>query len=321
MTMTTYVAVFPEVRRDDVHCRVHAPECKDLDKARANRSVLDTVALDLDAEDHTANMLVLDPDELGYEWSDVVVLRCATNLANKVRRQANKERREAEQARTAGRTSRKTAPRSRNGKAADSAVASAEKIVKDEVAKVVARRDTPTRLATCDDETYAKAVQVRELRATGAPWWRIAHQMGLPGSGPSVAQGKTGAAHARRLWERAWGKTYSDTSVPRDTKERKKERALTTEARPFFTADTMEMEIVSAITGKKITWFTRLEANGNALIVSEQEAIVYPKDIQVLQGAKGRVVSFYEVIKDERGTEMVGPRRSVYIDRIEKVGL
>lgn len=315
MTMTTYVAVFPEVRRDDVHCRVHAPECKDLDKARANRSVLDTVALDLDAEDHTANMLVLDPDELGYEWSDVVVLRCATNLANKARRQANKERREADQvranagaraARTAGRTSRKP---------------SAEKIVKDEVAKVVARRDTPTRLATCDDETYAKAVQVRELRATGAPWWRIAHQMGLPGSGPSVAQGKTGAAHARRLWERAWGKTYSDTSVPRDTKERKKERALTTEARPFFTADTMEMEIVSAITGKKITWFTRLEANGNALIVSEQEAIVYPKDIQVLQGAKGRVVSFYEVIKDERGTEMVGPRRSVYIDRIEKVGL
>lgn len=416
---TTYVAVYPEVRRDDVLCRVHAPGCKDLDKARVDRALLCEEELDLDAEDHTANMLLLDPDELGYGWHDVQVMRCATNHANRTRRAAARTAAQtpakATRARrtpttpgpdpqptsdeysatirealgtatwvkdgfvvttteytrrkmitaglfdkttrhltelgqqVAGVTPPATGARKaratdagrarRNGPAQAEAAAQADKIIADAVATVQARgdkvitapgRETPigtpesavwaaARLATCDDDTYALAVEVRKLRGAGEAWWRIAHTMSLPGSGPSVAQGKTGAAHARRLWARAWGNTYSDTTAPRETKAIKKERALVSPGRPFFPNDTPDAEVISTVRGREITWCTRLAA-GDSVVVSLQQAKVSDTKIAMAIGPKGRVINFNEVIKDERGTELVGPRRSVYLERIEKVG-
>lgn len=312
MAEAAYTVIYPEMTKTHAY-EVHAEGCKDITRnLRRLGGHVHTETLDL--ESGKATMAVLDPDQLGYEISDVKVYACTRPV-----RTAAEQAQANAGARAVRATTRRTVPRRRNGKAADAAVASAEEIVKDEVAKVIANRDQPTRLATCDDETYAKALRVRELRSSGTPWWRIAHEMGLPGSGPSVKQGKTGAAHVRRLWERAWGKTYSDTTVPRDTKERKKERALTQDARPFFPSDTPDLEIIDAITGKKITWYTRLETNGTALVVSEQESLVFPKNVQIVQGPKGRVVSFWEM--PEEGSRVSGPRRSVYVDRIEKVGL
>lgn len=224
-----------------------------------------------------------------------------------------------------GKTSPRAARARRNGAAQAEAAQQAEEIISDETAKVLAKRGTHVemneqRKPKCDDETYALAVRVRELRAEGRAWWAIAYELGLPGSGPSVRQGKTGAAKARRLWEQAWGKTYSDTSVPRDTKDRKKERALTEPGRPYFSPDTPDLEVVDLVRGKTVEWCTRLAA-GDGVVISLQTAKVDPKGAKVVQGRKGRVLSFYEVIRDEKGREMVGPCRSVYIAQIEKVSL
>jgi hypothetical protein len=213
------------------------------------------------------------------------------------------------------------AQRRNNGiREAEAAVQAAE-IIAAETAKVVAQRDQPTdqRKPGCSDEDYALAERVRTLRASGAAWWKIAYEMELPGSGVSAKQGKTGAAHARRLWERAWGPTYKDTTVERDTKARKTERALTQPGRPYFAHDALDLEVLDAVKGKPIEWTTRLGA-GDTVVCSIQNAIVSGLHrSEIVQGPKGRVLKFYEL--PEEGSHISGPLRSVYVDRIEKVGL
>lgn len=212
----------------------------------------------------------------------------------------------------------------RNGKAQEQAAQQAAEIIQDETAKVLAKRDdewASERKPGVSDEDYALAVQVRTLRASGGAWWAIAHAMGLKGSGPNVKTGKTGAAYARRLWERAWGPTYKDTSVPRETNAVKKERALTQPSKPWFAKDATDDEILDAIDGHEITWMCRLAA-GDGVVTSIQSAVIKGGTSRIVQGPKGRVVNFFEMVKDEqRGGIMSGPQRSVYVDRIEKVGL
>jgi hypothetical protein len=251
----------------------------------------------------------------------------ATNAAAKAARAALPGRATAaERTPTGDPYAGKAAPRARrarrNGPAQDEAMVQAEVIVADETAKVLAKRGTHAemneqRKPGCSDEDYALAVQVRELRASGLAWWAIGYKLGLKGSGPSVKQGKTGAAHARRLWEKAWGPTYKDTSVQRDTKARKVERALTQPGKPYFTGDAPDVEVLDAVRGKSIEWTTRLGA-GDTVVCSIQTAIVGPRP-EIVLGPKGRVLKFYEL--PEEGSRISGSLRSVYVDRIEKVGL
>lgn len=211
----------------------------------------------------------------------------------------------------------------RNGTAQAEASQQAAKIVAEETYKIIAKRDdqwSNERKPGCSDEDYALAVQVRTLRQSGGAWWAIAHAMGLKGSGPSVKLGKTGAAHARRLWERAWGPTYRDTTVKRETKAIRSERALTQPGKPYFSPDALDQEIVDAVNGHEITWMTRVAA-GDGVVVSEQTAQVKPGSARVVQGPKGRVVVFFEMVYGDKKVATVGPQRSVYIDRIEKVAL
>lgn len=214
----------------------------------------------------------------------------------------------------------------RNGTAQDEAAVQAAQIIGEKTNEIIAKRGTHAEMdekrnPKCSDEDYALAVRVRELRAGGLAWWAIAHQMGLKGSGPSVKLGKTGAAHARRLWEKAWGKTYTDTSVPRETKARVAERAITQPGKPYFAGDASDMEIIDAVQGHEITWVTRLAA-GDGVVGSVQKAVVKPGSARVMQGPKGRVINFFEMVKDEGSAKLgSGPQRSVYVDRIEKVAL
>jgi len=212
----------------------------------------------------------------------------------------------------------------RNGTAQAEAEQQATQIIAEETAAVLVKRGTHAdtndqRKDGCSDEDYALAVQVRELRARGLAWWAIAHQMELKGHGASVKTGKTGAAHARRLWEKAWGATYKDTSVPRETKAIKAERAITQPGKPFFPQEALDREVLDAVKGKEIEWTTRLGA-GDTVVCSVQTAIVSPlHKAEVVLGKKGRVLKFYEL--PEQGSRLSGPLRSVYIDQIEKVGL
>lgn len=366
MALTNYVAVFPEVRHDDTLCTVHAPGCADIAKSLARFGGFeDPVELDFDADDFTANMKALDPDELGYEWANVATPRCATNHATKARRAAAREAAETPakprrarravatpaadpQPATGARRARKAAPVAEEvgfTKPAAPRRARRSKRVGEEVdgqgreldyskramhladnhptplvepSTTASTPDAPARLATCDDATYALALRVRELRVGGTAWWRIAHEMGLPGSGPDVKTGKTGAAGARRLWAQAWGKTYSDTSVPRDTKASKEERVRTAPPKPYFADDATDAEIAQAVSGREITWYTRLKT-AESMVVSEQKADVAHGTVKVVQGREGRVIEFHEM--PEKGSRVSGPRRSVYVNRIEKVAL
>lgn len=186
------------------------------------------------------------------------------------------------------------------------------------------------RLESCtDDFTYDLAVEVRKLRVDKAmAWWRIAQELDLPGNGVSAKQGRAGAAWARRLWRAAYGQTYSDTNVDRETKDERKDRYVGLTAKPYFDAEELDTNIINTIRGAKITWVTRLAA-GNGLVHSMQETFVHDdlRMIHVKLGPKGRYVEFFEQpdeaqlsVDPNKAIAKGGPLRSVYLDRITKVG-
>lgn len=70
-----YVAVYPSTRNDVDLCELHAPGCADLTRTEKKTDPQATVSLDITDED--AAMLVLDPDELGYDMYAVKVMPCA----------------------------------------------------------------------------------------------------------------------------------------------------------------------------------------------------------------------------------------------------
>ena len=71
-TVLTYTVVYLETTRDAALCDVHAVGCADLTKRASNRSAVQ-VDEKLDLDDLEKYLPVLDPDELGYEASDVKV--------------------------------------------------------------------------------------------------------------------------------------------------------------------------------------------------------------------------------------------------------
>jgi hypothetical protein len=183
------------------------------------------------------------------------------------------------------------------------------------------------RLETCEDDwTFDLAMEVRYLRESGKAWWLIAQELGLPGNGCDAKQGRAGAAFARRLWKAAWGETYHDTNVNRETKGERVDRAQLDTSRPYFAADALAPDIISRIRGVKIEWITRLQA-GDGLVVSHQETYVHDDKqlIKVKQGPKGRYVEFFEqpdktMLAIRNSLSKAGPLRSVYLDRIIRVG-
>lgn len=70
-----YVAMYPSSSTDVDLCELHAPGCADLTRTAKNTDP--QVAVTLDITDEDAAMLVLDPDELGYDMHSVKVMPCA----------------------------------------------------------------------------------------------------------------------------------------------------------------------------------------------------------------------------------------------------
>lgn len=186
------------------------------------------------------------------------------------------------------------------------------------------------RLESCtDDYVYDLAVEVRKLRSAGEPWWRVAHELELPGSGATNKQGRKGSAFARRLWRAAWGKTYLGTTGVRESKAAREERAARNEGRPYFRGEASEAEVIGAITGKLIHWVARLPVP-DGLVYSSQEAYVHddPRLVKWRMGPQGPYVEFYEQmdpnllrVDPRRSITKAGPLRAVYVDRITRVGV
>lgn len=185
------------------------------------------------------------------------------------------------------------------------------------------------RMKTCEDDyTYDLAVEVRKAREQGSSWWRIAYDLELPGFGHSAKQGRLGASLARRLWRAAWGKTYDGMAAIRETKEDRVARSEVDDGKPYFHGDENEMDIVKAVAGKQVEWCTRLPVPGG-IVASLQSTYVHGdvRLIFVKVGPKGRYVEFYEqsdpamlVLDPREAIAKAGPLRSVYLDRITKVG-
>jgi hypothetical protein len=215
-----------------------------------------------------------------------------------------------------------------------------QKQVEEVVDKLVAKRGADNigegdqwaegRLFACvDDYVYDLAVEVRKLREMGEPWWRVAYELELPGSGATNKQGRRGSAFARRLWRAAWGKTYGETRSQRESKAAREERAARNEGRPYFSEDATETEIIGAITGKLLHWVARLPVP-DGLVFSSQETYVHsdPRLVKYKLGPQGPYVEFYEQVDpaqlkvDPRlSIAKSGPLRAVYVNRITRVGV
>jgi hypothetical protein len=226
----------------------------------------------------------------------------------------------------------------KNGVAEDQAARQADKIMQELIEKIIARRGIDDvgegdqwageRREGVDDYTYDLAVEVRKLREAGEAWWRIAYDLGLPHSGPSAKQGKGGAAYARRLWARAWGPVSQSTRAQRVTKAQHRERVAVEEHRPAFSTETPDNYIVDTVCGKEIHWTGRIPT-ANGTVIAPLTAYVHhdPRTIKIVLGPRGRVVEFFEALDADHlkvdprmAIAKTGPRRSVYVHNIWKVG-
>ena len=183
-----------------------------------------------------------------------------------------------------------------NGEKAKAAKAQAAKII-EKVKKDVS-------------EDHALGHKVKELRDTGMAWWQIAYQLNLPGSGPNVASGKTGAARARALYKKTFGDLPGDVAR-RSTKASRAAAAQDGEApvrKQIFTDDQLDWqataaneEILARVRGHEIRWVGRTQCSDGSFIESEREARVHPDSprIERVEG-KPTVLHFREYEKGDR---------------------
>jgi hypothetical protein len=335
MTLRRYTLITPE----KVHAHawsLHKVGCQDIPKElRANGGTKEMIKLDLDDDDE-AVMREIDIDDLGYTIDDVRIFSC-TGYEEETFTVAD-----AEAAEEHAEASRATPPSSHPAAKAsrEAAVKRLQEQVEEVIDKLVIKRGTDNigesdkwselRLKTCtDDYVYDLAVEVRKLRERGEAWWRVAYELGLPGSGASNKQGRKGSAFARRVWRAAWGKTYLGDRGQRESKLTREARALADQARPYFAEDAQETEIINRVCGQLIHWVAKLPGE-HGLITSAQEAYVHhdPHMIKLRIGPKGRYLEFYEQVDaaqlcvDPRlSIAKSGPLRAVYVNRITRVGI
>lgn len=215
---------------------------------------------------------------------------------------------------------------SKQEKAARKGKAAAQKaavIVEEAVAKVKAKRGEAT------EEDVALGHKVKELRDTGMAWWQIAHELGLPGSADNVAQGKSGASKARRLYAAAYGSHPStprgprtvDDGSPKPRGKRSRTGAIKRVEGGSMFAGATDEEIVVMVGGKQITWENSLSPG------LEESALVHKgTPINIVESKQGRALEFRTTIMetssdaDRKFNFLAGPWRTVVLDRIVKVG-
>lgn len=209
----------------------------------------------------------------------------------------------AEQSAEDERAARKAAKRARlakhnqrgkdNGEKARDAKPVAEAIIK------------KVRETTAEDHALGK--QVKELRDSGMAWWQIAYQLNLPGSGPNVAEGKSGAARARALYKKTFGELPGD--VARRSTKASRAAGDGTGApvvrKPMFDEAALSgsaEELLARVVGKEIRWIGRTPCSDGSVLEVEREARVHTvgASIQAAALPGGPVLHFREVEKGDR---------------------
>ena len=164
---------------------------------------------------------------------------------------------------------------------------------------------------------HALGHQVKELRDTGMAWWQIAYQLEMPGSGPNVAQGKSGAARARAAYKKTFGE------LPGDVAQRSTKASRAAGGSPLpvgrrkcvFSEEDLADDgaLILGIRGKMIRWLGSTPYGfGPGALITEREARVHPEWLEVTRGNEnGPMLHFREQDpskKDRRAEQW----RSVY---------
>lgn len=209
-------------------------------------------------------------------------------------------------------------------KAQHEAAAKADKIIAEATERVLSR---PTRGKPLDPELLALAPAIKEGRDNGVAWWRIAHDLGLPGSADTVAKGKAGAGLARKVYAAAFGalparepKADAPEKAPRKPRTRGERNEAVRSLKAQRTADRAakvqrgesvidlnmtDEDLREMIKGRTIVWTINLnDLDGKGDSYSEDEATVHPRWMKFGEDKWGnRTIKFktLETLKGVKG--------------------
>lgn len=182
------------------------------------------------------------------------------------------------------------------------------------------------RVKTATAEDHALGKQVKELRDGGMAWWQIAYQLNLPGSGPNVAQGKSGAARARALYKKTFGDLPGDVAR-RSTKASRaagdgapvvRKQVIPEEllADKFDTDAAMaeaNMAILDLVDSKghrarELRWIGKVQCSDGSTLESERSALVKPGTV-VIRRELGRPTTIsFQAVESHADHRSVGER-------------
>ena len=220
----------------------------------------------------------------------------------------------------------------RTAKADKKAKATAEAVVAEAVGQAVAK----AKRGALPAEHAALADEVKRLRETGMAWWQIGHELHLPGSADNVAQGKGGAAYARKIWKAAFGDvprvqnrdgsrrdTEKNATVKAIKKQRKVDRVEQVRTGVAVINENMsDDEILEMLRGRTIGWsfdMDRLDHKGEQFV--EQEAGIHHRFAKIEMHKGERCIAFreYDATAPLKVRGVPGPTRIVRLSTIHTV--
>lgn len=175
------------------------------------------------------------------------------------------------------------------------------------------QREAWLRPEAIEEREWDTACAVRLLRDGGMAWWQLAHALALPGSGDSVATGKSGASYARRLYRKAFGDYEPGHRASSAGSAERRAEAVG----PWFGHDRTMEAILTEVAGKELTWLVEVQGvkTTDTAVVAPGGARPYRED----------AISFHTVVygvpeKGKGAVWMRGPERTVRIGSIIQVG-
>lgn len=229
-------------------------------------------------------------------------------------------------------------------KAERAAEQEAGRIIAEAERKVAAQAASPTekpvRSRALAPELAAHADAIKAGRDAGTPWWRIAFDLGLPGSADNVAQGKSGAGLARRIYASKFG-ALPPRVVSEKTRQRRHRDATTSETVKAVRATPRDERIAkvkggeavldlsldddamrAALVGRTLVWSINLaDMDGGPDDYSDDSATVHPRYCKFETHGGERCVAFRELDTAAKGDARMnpGPTRVVRLSRIHTV--
>lgn len=228
----------------------------------------------------------------------------------------------------------------RRVKASKAADQKAAEVVEAAIAKVTAPEAAEAvqkvRRGALSPEHAALSGAVKELRDKGVAWWQIGFELGLPGSADNVAQGKGGAAFARKIYKAAFGEvprsqvrdgSRANREKHGDVKaikaQRKMDRvAAVRSGEPVVRQDMTDEEVVEMFRGRVIGWHINLDdIDGNGPSFHEQEAGVHKRFVKVEVHGGKRCLAFreFDFNAPVQYRSIPGPTRVVRLQYIHTV--